>query len=357
MNTHLAQAPTATQDSAPPSRAAQPEARPVLQVEDLQITFDLRERRLHAVNGVSFEVRRGELLGIVGESGSGKSVTLLSLLRLLPSPPARLAGGSVRFDGTELTTLGDDALRRLRGGRIGYVFQDPMTSLNPVFTVGYQLVEPLRIHRGMSKRAARARAADLLRMVGIPSPESRLDAYPHQFSGGMRQRVMIAIALACEPELLIADEPTTALDVTIQAQILELVRDLRGRLGAGVVWITHDLGVVAGIADRVMVMYAGQVVEEAPVDALFETPRHPYTQALLATLPDHGSARRSRLASISGQPPVMNAPPSACPFAPRCTHVMDRCLSANPPLARVGEAHSAACWRAYPAETAHGATP
>ncbi|MEM9761001.1 MAG: ABC transporter ATP-binding protein [Pseudomonadota bacterium] len=317
----------------------------MLEVKDLQVVFDLRARQLHAVNGVSFSVKPGELLGIVGESGSGKSVTLLSLLRLLPSPPARVTGGSVRFDGQELTTIDERSLRHIRGGRIGYVFQDPMTSLNPVFTVGYQLVEPLRIHLGLSKKEARKRAAELLRLVGIPSPESRLDAYPHQFSGGMRQRAMIAIALACEPEVLIADEPTTALDVTIQAQILELVRDLRARLGAGVVWITHDLGVVAGIADRVLVMYAGQVVEEAPVDALFEAPTHPYTKALLATLPEAG-VRSGKLASIPGQPPVLSAPPSSCPFAPRCASVHARCHEAVPPLMSVGEGHRAACWLA-----------
>ncbi|MEM7498461.1 MAG: ABC transporter ATP-binding protein [Pseudomonadota bacterium] len=327
------------------SRTARNGDAPVLEVEDLHVIFDLRARQLHAVNGVSFSVRPGELLGIVGESGSGKSVTLLSLLRLLPSPPARVTGGSVRFDGKELTTVDERTLRHIRGGRIGYVFQDPMTSLNPVFTVGYQLIEPLRIHLGLSKKEARKRAAELLRLVGIPSPESRLDAYPHQFSGGMRQRAMIAIALACEPEVLIADEPTTALDVTIQAQILELVRDLRARLGAGVVWITHDLGVVAGIADRVMVMYAGQVVEEAPVDALFEEATHPYTKALLATLPEAGG-RSGKLASIPGQPPLLTAPPSACPFAPRCAAVHDRCLEAVPPLIDIGNGHRAACWLA-----------
>ncbi|MGF1552077.1 MAG: ABC transporter ATP-binding protein [Paracoccaceae bacterium] len=330
-------------------------AAPLLDVRDLRIDFALRRGRLHAVNGVGFEVRRGELLGIVGESGSGKSVTAMSLLGLLPSPPAERTGGSIRFDGRELTTMDEAGLRALRGGRIGYVFQDPMTSLNPVFTIGFQLVEAIRLHLGLSKRAARARAADMLRLVGIPAPEARLSAYPHQFSGGMRQRAMIAMALACDPELLIADEPTTALDVTIQAQILELVRDLRARLGAGVIWITHDLGVVAGIADRVIVMYAGMVAEAAPVETLFARPRHPYTQALLATLPGHGT-RRDRLATIPGQPPLLGAPPEACPFAPRCPQAHERCRRALPPAFEVGPGHRAACWLAEP-EAAAAAAP
>jgi peptide/nickel transport system ATP-binding protein/oligopeptide transport system ATP-binding protein len=317
---------------------------PLLEVSGLRTTFAARAGRIHAVNDVSFHLRPGELLGVVGESGSGKSVTMMSLLRLLPSPPATIEAGRVMFEGRDLLTLSDRELRRVRGGRVGFVFQDPMTSLNPVFTVGRQLTEPLRAHLKLDRRAARERAAQLLALVGIPSPEARLDDYPHQFSGGMRQRVMIAIALACDPRVLIADEPTTALDVTIQAQILELVRELRGRLGAGVIWITHDLGVVAGIADRVMVMYGGQVVEEAPVDALYARPAHPYTRALLETLPSVDASRAETLRTIPGQPPIMTGPPRACPFAPRCPSVHHRCLRENPPLTAAGAGHRAACW-------------
>ncbi|PKP63063.1 MAG: peptide ABC transporter ATP-binding protein, partial [Alphaproteobacteria bacterium HGW-Alphaproteobacteria-8] len=285
---------------------------PVLEVENLTTVFGVRDGAVHAVNGVSFSLRPGELLGVVGESGSGKSVTMMSLLRLLPMPPARIVAGRVLFQGRDLVTLDDESLRRVRGPGVGFVFQDPMTSLNPVYTVGYQLMEPLRAHLRLSKTQARARAAELLALVGIPSPEARLDDYPHQFSGGMRQRVMIAIALSCDPRVLIADEPTTALDVTIQAQIIALVKELRARLGMAVVWITHDLGVVAGIADRVMVMYAGQVVESAAVQALYDNPAHPYTRALFETLPSVTGARRDSLRTIAGQPPIMGAAPAAC---------------------------------------------
>ncbi len=321
-------------------------ARLVLEVEDLRTNFGTRDGAVHAVNGVSFALREGELLGVVGESGSGKSVTMMSLLRLIPSPPAHITARRVRFDGLDLSTMSEKALRRVRGRGVGFVFQDPMTSLNPVFTVGYQLMEPLRVHLGMDRRAARRRAAELLALVGIPSPEERLSDYPHQFSGGMRQRVMIAIALACDPKVLIADEPTTALDVTIQAQILDLVKDLRRRLGMAVVWITHDLGVVAGIADRVMVMYGGQVVETAEVDDLYADPAHPYTQALLRTLPSHGAERAQTLETIHGQPPILSAAPTSCPFAPRCPKAHDRCRAANPPLIPVSGSHAAACWLA-----------
>ena len=323
-----------------------PHTAPVLEVENLTTVFGLRDGAVHAVNGVSFSLRPGELLGVVGESGSGKSVTMMSMLRLLPMPPARVAAGRVLFQGRDLVTMDDESLRRVRGPGIGFVFQDPMTSLNPVYSVGYQLAEPLRAHLGLSKTQARARAAALLALVGIPSPEARLDDYPHQFSGGMRQRVMIAIALSCDPRVLIADEPTTALDVTIQAQIIALVKDLRARLGMAVVWITHDLGVVAGIADRVLVMYAGQVVESAAVQALYDNPAHPYTRALFETLPSVTGARRDKLRTIGGQPPILGAAPAACPFAPRCAEAHDRCRKANPPLIAVGEGHAAACWLA-----------
>ncbi|MBP7242110.1 ABC transporter ATP-binding protein [Amaricoccus sp.] len=317
---------------------------PVLEVSDLQTVFQMRDGAVHAVNGVSFAIAPGELLGVVGESGSGKSVTMMSLMRLLPSPPARIVGGEIRYQGRDVRRMSDAQMRELRGGEIGFVFQDPMTSLNPVFTVGYQLVEPLRVHLGLSKSAARARAAELLKLVGIPDAARRLDDYPHQFSGGMRQRVMIAMALSCDPKVLIADEPTTALDVTIQAQILEIVRDLRQKLGMGIIWITHDLGLVAGIADRVMVMYAGQVVEHGPVKAIFSDPQHPYTRALLATVPSVTGPRATRLRTIEGQPPILLQYPRACPFAPRCRHAFNRCRVENPTRIPVGEGHDVACW-------------
>ncbi len=317
---------------------------PVLQVEALRTVFRTRDGTIHAVNDVSFELGAGELLGVVGESGSGKSVTMMSLMKLLPMPPAEIVSGRVMLDGTDLLTLDDRRMRAVRGGEVGFIFQDPMTSLNPVFTVGFQLMEPLRAHLGLSKARARERAAELLGLVGIPSPADRLGDYPHQFSGGMRQRVMIAIALACDPKVLIADEPTTALDVTIQAQILELIRKLRRELGMGIIWITHDLGVVAGIADRVMVMYGGQIVEHAPVAELYANPRHPYTRALLETLPSLDGSRTARLKSISGQPPHLSDYPAACPFRGRCAHAFERCERENPPLFELGQGHQAACW-------------
>jgi peptide/nickel transport system ATP-binding protein/oligopeptide transport system ATP-binding protein len=317
---------------------------PVLEVTDLRTVFATRDGAVHAVNGVSFAIAPGELLGVVGESGSGKSVTMMSLMGLLPSPPAQVVGGSILYQGREVRAMSDRELRDLRGGEIGFVFQDPMTSLNPVFTVGYQLVEPIRVHLGLSKAAARARAAELLALVGIPDAARRLDDYPHQFSGGMRQRVMIAMALSCDPKVLIADEPTTALDVTIQAQILQIVRELRHKLGMGIIWITHDLGLVAGIADRVMVMYAGLVVEHGPVAELFANPQHPYTRALLGTVPSVTGERARRLKTIEGQPPVLAAEPNYCPFAPRCPHVFNRCRTENPRRELVAPGHDVACW-------------
>ncbi len=316
----------------------------VLAVNGLKTVFRTRGGEVHAVNTVSFRLRPGEVLGVVGESGSGKSVTMMSLLGLLPSPPAELRAGEVLFEGRDLTRLPPEALRRVRGAGIGFVFQDPMTSLNPVFTVGFQIMEPLRKHLGMTRAQAAARAAELLDLVGIPDPRARLRDYPHQFSGGMRQRVMIAIALACNPKVLIADEPTTALDVTIQAQILELVRDLRQKLGMAIIWITHDLGVIAGIADRVMVMYGGQVVEEAPVKRLFSAPRHPYTRALLGTIPHIRGPRAPRLRVIEGQPPILRAHPAACPFRARCAHALPRCAAENPPRFPLGGGHDVACF-------------
>ena len=318
--------------------------RTVLEVEDVRTRFHTRDGTVHAVNGISFDLSEGELLGVVGESGSGKSVTMMSLLKLLPMPPAEIVSGRVRLDGEDLMGLGLDDLRQVRGARVGFVFQDPMTSLNPVLTVGYQLTEPLRVHLRMGRSAARRRAVELLERVGIPAAASRLDDFPHQFSGGMRQRVMIAIALACNPRVLIADEPTTALDVTIQAQILELMKRLRRESGMAIVWITHDLGVMAGLADRVMVMYGGLVVERASVARLYRDPRHPYTRGLLATLPRLDGTRAERLESIPGQPPNLDRAPSACPFAPRCSHAFDRCRQENPPLEVVADGHEAACW-------------
>ncbi len=317
---------------------------PVLEVSDLRTVFATRDGSVHAVNGVSFAIGPGELLGVVGESGSGKSVTMMALMGLLPSPPAIITGGSILYQGREVRDMSAREMRHLRGGEIGFVFQDPMTSLNPVFTVGYQLVEPIRVHMGLSKAAARDRAAELLGLVGIPDPRQRLDDYPHQFSGGMRQRVMIAMALSCDPKLLIADEPTTALDVTIQAQILEIVRELRHRLGMGIIWITHDLGLVAGIADRVMVMYAGQVVEHGAVTEIFANPQHPYTRALLGTVPNVVGPRAKRLRTIEGQPPILMREPHYCAFSARCAHVFNRCRTENPPRMPVGPGHDVACW-------------
>ena len=321
-----------------------PARRKVLEVEDVRTRFHTRDGAVHAVNGISFDLGEGELLGVVGESGSGKSVTMMSLLKLLPMPPAEIVSGGARLDGEDLMRLDSKDLRRVRGAHVGFVFQDPMTSLNPVLTVGYQITEPLRVHLGMGRRAAKERAVELLERVGIPAAADRLGDFPHQFSGGMRQRVMIAIALACNPKVLIADEPTTALDVTIQAQILDLVKRLRRESGMAIVWITHDLGVMAGLADRIMVMYGGLVVERASVGALYKHPRHPYTRGLLSTLPRLDGTRAERLESIPGQPPNLTRPPSACPFAPRCGHAFERCRRENPLLERVAEGHEVACW-------------
>ncbi len=334
---------------------------PVLDVRGLKAVFRTRAGEVHAVNTVSFSLRRGELLGVVGESGSGKSVTMMSLLGLLPSPPAEVRGGQVMLGDRDLLKLSPEELRGVRGAKVGFVFQDPMTSLNPVFTIGMQIMEPLREHLKLDHAAAEARAAELLELVGIPDAKARLSSYPHQFSGGMRQRVMIAIALACDPDVLIADEPTTALDVTIQAQILELVKHLRQKLGMAIIWITHDLGVIAGIADRVMVMYGGQVVEQAAVGDLFRNPQHPYTRALLQTIPRLSGPRDARLKVIEGQPPILMAEPEACPFRARCEHRFDRCDRENPrrrPVdgAPVGQGHDVACHWTAPAtlrEVAH----
>lgn len=320
----------------------------VLAVNDLKTVFHTQDGTVHAVNGISFELAEGELLAVVGESGSGKSVTMMSLLQLLPMPPAEIISGVVSFENKNLLDLTPQEIRLFRGAKIGFIFQDPMTSLNPVFTIGFQIMEPLREHMGMSKSQARQRTIELLELVGIPSAADRLNDFPHQFSGGMRQRVVIAIALSCDPKVLIADEPTTALDVTVQAQILELVRDLRQKLGMAIIWITHDLGVAAGIADRIMVMYGGFAVEYADVRQIFKNPQHPYTAALLETLPGHESEGAERLLSIGGQPPDLIVKPVSCPFAPRCQFKMDKCDTENPSLFHIGNdqtgMHDVACW-------------
>ncbi len=321
-----------------------PPAPPLLEVTGLRVGFETDAGIARAVDGVSFHVEPGEILGIVGESGSGKSVTSLSLLGLVPSPPGRVeAGSSIRFRGEELVGAPERRLRQVRGNEIAMIFQEPMTSLNPVHTIGAQITESLRLHRGLGKREARARAVELLREVGITDPEARAHAYPHQLSGGMRQRVMIAIALSCEPALLIADEPTTALDVTIQAQILELILGLRERRGMAVLLITHDLGVVAEVCDRVVVMYAGQVVEEGPVEAIFRDPRHPYTQGLLGAIPRLGRPVE-RLAVIPGTTPNATEWPAGCRFHTRCPHAWELCRTTAPAPVETGPGCRAACW-------------
>ena len=304
----------------------------LLSVEDLVVRFRTHEGTIHAVNGVSFQLEEGERLGLVGESGCGKSVTNLAMIRLLPQPAGRIEGGHVMFDAQDLTTLGEDELRSIRGRDIAMIFQDPMTSLNPVLTVEEQMVETIMAHREISRDKAKARAIELLKMVGIPQPETRLNNFPHQFSGGMRQRVMIAMALALEPKLMIADEPTTALDVTIQAQVLELLRGLTEQAGAAMILITHDLGVVAGMTNRINVMYAGYIVETATTLDLFATPSHPYTIGLLHSIPRVDALAGEPLIPIEGRPPDMRRAPTFCPFAARCRWRLDICWQENPPL-------------------------
>jgi oligopeptide transport system ATP-binding protein len=316
----------------------------VLAVKDLVTKFYTETETIHAVNGVSFHVDESETLGVVGESGCGKSVTMHSLLRLIPMPPGRIENGQADFRGQDLLRMSREEIRRVRGSQIGMVFQDPMTSLNPVITIEKQVAEPLLIHKNMTRTEARGRVIELLTHVGIPSPEKRLNDYPHQFSGGMRQRVMIAMALACHPDLLIADEPTTALDVTIQAQFVELVKNLRDEFRMAIIWITHDLGVIAGIAHRVAVMYAGFIVEHADVKELYGNPQHPYTRGLLGSLPRLDENRAVRLTNIKGLPPDMCEPPHGCPFVPRCPYAFERCKVENPPLMPIRDTHTAACW-------------
>lgn len=314
----------------------------VMTVADLQVRFGTKRGVAEVVNGLTYDLRRGETLAIVGESGSGKSVGVLSLMGLVPQPPGRVTG-EVVFDGTDILSGSDADMRRIRGNRIAMIFQDPMTSLNPVRTVGWQVMEPLTIHTDLHASDRRARAIELLDLVGIPDPDARVDVYPHEMSGGMRQRVVIAMALACDPEILIADEATTALDVTTQAQITDLVADLQERLGMAVIWITHDLGVVAGIADRVMVMYGGRIAEFASVDRLYAAPRHPYTVGLLGSLPLPGTDRPDTLTSIPGLPPDPVSMPPGCAFAPRCPKVQEDCRRTPPPL-EGDDSHQAACY-------------
>ena len=318
---------------------------PILQVQNLVVKFNTLEGVVNAVNGVSYTAEAGKTLGIVGESGCGKSVSVLSIMGLIPDPPGKIVDGRILFKGDNLLDLDNEDMESIRGARIGMVFQDPMTSLNPVLTIGRQISEAMILHLGIDKKEARSRSRELLSLMGIPNPEDRFNDYPHQFSGGMRQRVMIAMALSCSPDILIADEPTTALDVTIQAQILELTKRLQDELDMSIIWITHDLGVIAELADRVVVMYAGFVVEEADVFELYQNPRHPYSLALLSSLPSVDQSRaRERLATIPVSPPDGIAVFEGCPLAPRCRFAIERCMHENPGLDLVGPTHKAACW-------------
>jgi len=318
-------------------------AEDLLVVDDLKMYFHTRDGVVKAVDGVSYTLNSGETLGVVGESGSGKSVTALTIMRLNQEPPAKVEGGDVRFRGESLIAMNEDEMRKIRGNRIAMVFQDPMTSLNPVYRIGRQIAEPLILHKGMKKADAWARAVELLDLVGIPHPESRVRDYPHQFSGGMRQRVMIAMALANDPDILIADEPTTALDVTIQAQILELMQELQDRMGSAIILITHDLGVVAHMADNIMVMYAGRPVEYGTADELFYQPLHPYTWGLMDSLPEYAVDEKSTLCPIKGQPPSLINVPAGCAFHPRCPFAKDICFTDVPQFLDVDGTHGAAC--------------
>lgn len=320
----------------------------LLEVRDLHVSFDTYGGEVKAVRGVSFDVKKGECVAIVGESGCGKSVTAQALMKLTPMPPGKIVRGSVKFDGKEIIDLSEREMQRVRGWEIGMIFQDPMTSLNPTMTIGKQIAEGLMKHQGMSGREARQRSLQMLEHVGIPRPHERLDAYPHQFSGGMRQRVMIAIALACNPKLLIADEPTTSLDVTIQAQILEVMKKLKKEFDTSIILITHDLGVVAGMADRIVVMYAGQVVEQGTVDDIFANPQHPYTWGLLRSVPRLDEVEKRQLASIPGTPPDLFSPPPGCGFAARCDHAMKICSLSQPELTHLSQRHNVQCWLKHP---------
>jgi oligopeptide transport system ATP-binding protein len=316
----------------------------LLTLQGLETQFKTQDGIVHAVNGISLNINEGETLGIVGESGCGKSVTVMSMLRLIPIPPGKIVAGQAMFLGEDLLKMSDEEIRCVRGAQIGMIFQDPMTFFNPVLTIGRQVTEPLEVHSGTHPQQANEQAADMLNLVGIPQAKDRLHDYPHQFSGGMRQRAMIAMALICHPKLLIADEPTTALDVTIQAQIVELVLRLRDELGMAIIWITHDLGIIAGLAQRVAVMYAGYIIEEAPVKELYAHPQHPYTIGLLGSLPRMDETGHRRLVSIDGLPPVLMEKPTYCPFVPRCKYVVEHCQHENPILTPLTFNHKSACW-------------
>jgi len=321
------------------------ENEPILEIQDLVVKFHTLDGVVHAVNGVSYSLDEGKTLGVVGESGCGKSVSVLSVMRLIQDPPGKIWNGKILLRGKNILEYSESQMERIRGAEIAMIFQDPMTSLNPVLTIGKQISESMVIHLGMTLEEANARAIELLNIVGIPNAKDRIGDYPHQFSGGMRQRAMIAMALSCNPEILIADEPTTALDVTIQAQIVDLVRRLRDQLGMSAIWITHDLAVVADLADKVVVMYAGFIVEEADVYRLYENPLHPYTISLLKSLPRVDSSREhERLATIPGSPPTGAKAISGCPFVPRCKYVIDRCRIENPQLEQIESDHKMACW-------------
>lgn len=322
----------------------------LLEVKDLSVSFDVYGGEVQAVRNVSFDVKKGEVVAIVGESGSGKSVTAQSIMRLIPSPPSRIKNGSVLFEGEELLSLSEKDMQKVRGNKIGMIFQDPMTSLNPTMTVGNQIMEGLIKHQSLNSEQAKARAIEMILLVGIPNPEARIKQYPHQFSGGMRQRVMIAIALACNPSLLIADEPTTALDVTIQAQIMRVLKELQDKMGTSIILITHDLGVVADVCDRVIVMYAGRVVETGTKWEIFQNPQHPYTRGLLRSLPRLDRNRNEPLIPIPGTPPDLIQPPTGCSFCSRCEEAMVVCEDNDPDLHDIkgSDSHAAACWMLHP---------
>ncbi|MHB1126162.1 MAG: ABC transporter ATP-binding protein [Bacillota bacterium] len=316
----------------------------LLRINDLKVSFFIKAGEVQAVRGISLKLKEKEIVAIVGESGCGKTVTALSMMGLIAKPPGRISGGSIHFNGKDITGMTEKEMQKIRGARIGMVFQDPMTSLNPTMTIGKQIAEGLTAHRRLSRGEAHSQAVEFLDMVNIPNPGQRVGQYPHEFSGGMRQRVMIAMALSCNPRLLIADEPTTALDVTIQAQILDLLRELSEKTGTSIILITHDLGIVAGLASRILVMYAGKLVESGRVNDVFYQPRHPYTWALLRSVPRLDRGREGRLATIAGQPPDLIHPPAGCTFAPRCDHAMGICLVEEPGTTRFSGEHEVSCW-------------
>ncbi|SMC89570.1 ABC transporter ATP-binding protein [Sporomusa malonica] len=321
---------------------------PLLDVQELAVSFDTHAGEVKAVNSVSFQVFPGEAVGIVGESGCGKSVTAHAIMQLITTPPGKYMNGKILFEGTDLLQRPETDMERIRGNDISMIFQDPMTALNPVLTIGMQIAESLQLHQNMNKAAAYTQAVELLRLVGIPSPEQRVKNYPHQFSGGMRQRAMIAITLACNPKLLIADEPTTALDVTIQAQILALMKDLQAKLTMSIIFISHDLGAIAGICSRVIVMYAGKIAEAGTAEDIFHSPQHPYTWGLLKSVPRMDAKQKQRLAVIEGQPPDLLCPPTGCPFHPRCPHAMHICTEVYPETTQITQLHSVKCWLQHP---------